>query len=75
MGHAIVINNKTYMKSFSSTIADHERKYNTNYHGALVRLGSGDQVKLKVTTKDSMYYMDPRASFFGAFLLYPSDVV
>jgi len=72
MGHIITVNKKPYLKSLSSTHAsDHQRKYNTNYNGALVRLSAGDTLSLKVIAKGVTYYMHRDSSFFGAFLVYP----
>lgn len=73
MGHTITVNKKTYLKSLTSTHAsDHQRKYNTNYNGALIRLSAGDTLSLKVISKGATYYMHRDGSFFGAFLVYPA---
>jgi hypothetical protein len=74
VGHLIVINNKPKIKNVWSTTDDHHKKYNAKYQGSLLRLVHGDQIKVKVVSENTLYCMDSRASFFGAFLLYPSDV-
>lgn len=71
MGHAITINRKTFIQGFSSPYPNHTRKYNTNYIGALIRMSAGDRIGIRPTTRDAMYYMNPKSSFFGAFLVYP----
>ncbi|XP_022792724.1 C1q-related factor-like isoform X1 [Stylophora pistillata] len=69
MGHYTYINEEPVMRSLSSVVSE-ERKYNTNYHGAVFLLKSGDKISVRIPFTKS-YFMHKETSYFGAFLISP----
>ncbi|XP_058958888.2 ectodysplasin-A isoform X1 [Pocillopora verrucosa] len=69
MGHYTYINEEPVMRSLSSVVSE-ERKYNTNYHGAVFMLRSGDKISVRIPFTKS-YFMHKETSYFGAFLISP----
>jgi len=69
MSHYTLLNGNTILGSLSSVV-DCNKKYNTNYHGGVFRLNSGDELKVEVY-KSKVYYMAAPYTYFGLFLLYP----
>ena len=68
LSHFTYINDRKVLVSASSVVSSH-RKYNTNYHGGVFRLQSGDQVSVKVGVTKK-FHMNPEYSFFGLFLVH-----
>lgn len=69
MGHYTFINDKSVMRSISS-VADKNRKYNTNYQGAVFFLTKGDRISVRIPFK-KCFSMNRETSYFGAFLITP----
>ena len=69
MGHYTFINNKSVMRSISS-VTGKNRKYNTNYQGAVFLLTKGDRISVRIPFQ-KCYSMNRETSYFGAFLITP----
>ena len=71
MAHDTYINNDKVMESVASVI-NQTKKYNTKYHGGVFLLRANDTISVRVPYT-SCYNMDSLKSFFGAFLIHPTD--
>ena len=71
MAHNTYINHEIVMESLASVI-NQTKKYNTKYHGGVFLLRVNDTISVRVPYT-SRYNMDSLKSFFGAFMIHPSD--
>ena len=66
LGHSTYVNDRKVLASTSSVVS-RNRRYNTNYHGGVFRLQSGDQVSVKVLVGVSkIFRMSPESQLLWA---------
>lgn len=71
VSHQLFVNSDKFMESTSAVVSE-DRKYNTNYNGGVVFLNTTDTVSVQ-TPFSNHYFMNPSSSYFGLFLLHPTE--